>query len=138
MSNPNRNISAAARAPAHVKLKWISIAVLAAGLITGAAIYVIAPQDPDSALHDEVAGAQVYAVAPGQYKFSQSQAMREGGKFAVASSQLDDWFAGLWQGKQLGITLAVLSIAIAGVCTFFSYVLSFQPAAGSGDSSSGN
>ena len=38
---------------------------------------------------------------------------RFGGKMAVLSDELNRWFASLWQGKSLGITIAWLSVAAA-------------------------
>jgi flagellar basal body-associated protein FliL len=118
---------ATASTPIHVRLKLISIAILIVGVIVGIVIYVTTKSDGD-AFNDEVVGNQVYTVTPGQYKFSQHDAENIGGKFGIISAQFGDWFFSLWHGKQLGITLAVLAIAIAAVCYFFAYVLSFQPA----------
>jgi len=132
MSSSNHNILGkinpfAAHVAIHVRLKLISIIVTVVGILAGGVLYVTAKDD--SALHDEVVGDQVYSVAPGQYKFAYHDAENIGGKFGVFSAQLSDWFSSLWHGKQLGITLAVLALAIAAVCYFFSYVLSFQPEA---------
>jgi hypothetical protein len=117
---------AAARMPTHLRLKWISIAIFIAGVIVGIVIY-ITTKDDGNALNDEVVGNQIYAITPGQYKFSQHDAENISGKFGVISSQFGDWFFSLWHGKQLGITLAVLAIVIASACYFLAYVLSFQP-----------
>jgi hypothetical protein len=114
--------------PIHVRLKWISIAILVVGVIVGIVIYVTTKAG-GNALNDEVVGDQIYAVTPGQYKFSQHDAENISGKFGTISTQFGDWFFSLWHGKQLGITIAVLAIAIAAVCYFFAYVLSFQPEA---------
>jgi hypothetical protein len=46
------------------------------------------------------------------------QLERFGGKAAVMFDQLNRWFAGLWDGKQLGITMAWITLAVAGVMLF--------------------
>lgn len=119
---------AIARMPVHVRLKLISYAILIIGVIVGIVIYVTT-KDGGNALNDEVVGSQIYAVTPDQYKFSQHDTENISGKFGVISTQFGNWFFSLWQGKQLGITLAVIAMAIAAVCYFFAYVLSFQPEA---------
>gem|GEM_PF-2019986 len=127
MSSSNHNPSPAlANMPTHMRLKLISIAILIIGVIVGIVIYV-ATKDDGNAINDEVVGNQIYAVTPGQYKFSQRDAENISGKFGVISTQFGDWFFSLWHGKQLGITLAVIAIVVAAVCYFFAYVLSFQP-----------
>jgi hypothetical protein len=40
---------------------------------------------------------------------------------------MDDWFSSLWHGKQLGFTLAFLSVGTAAGCFFFAQLLSFTP-----------
>jgi len=41
------------------------------------------------------------------------QLERFGGKAAVMFDQFNRWFAGLWEGRQLGITLACITVFIA-------------------------
>jgi hypothetical protein len=42
------------------------------------------------------------------------QLERFGGKASVLFDQFNRWFAGLWEGRQLGITVAWITIVLAG------------------------
>lgn len=128
-SNNHDETRAPAQRPLHERLKLISIGILLIGLLCSALIYFKANDELDGVIGYEVEGGQVFPVTQGEYKRSEFELEKVGGKFAVISAELDDWFAGLWHGKRLGVTLAVLSVSIAGVVFFFSYLLSFQPPA---------
>jgi hypothetical protein len=45
----------------------------------------------------------------------------------LPAPEMDDWFSSLWHGKQLGFTLAFLSVGTAAGCFFFAQLLSFTP-----------
>jgi hypothetical protein len=127
MHNANHQDNPRTSAPLHVRIKRIGIGILIAGLLGSAVVYFTANDSADGAIGYEIVGGKVFPIMPGQYKGSQYQLERVGGKFAVISAELDDWFGSLWQGKQLGITLAFLTAGIAGGCFFFAHLLSFQP-----------
>ena len=42
------------------------------------------------------------------------QLERFGGKASVLFDQFNRWFAGLWEGRQLGITVAWITVVVAG------------------------
>ncbi|HSY27149.1 MAG TPA: hypothetical protein VK832_06585 [Burkholderiaceae bacterium] len=127
MSQANNQDTPSQSLPLHVRVKRIGIGILIAGLLGSAVIYFTANDGPDGAIGYEIVGGKAFPIMPGQYKGSQYQLERVGGKFAVVAAELDDWFGSLWQGKQLGITLAFLTAGIAGGCFFFAHLLSFQP-----------
>jgi hypothetical protein len=77
----------------------ISATVLAIGWSVGLAVYLFAPPDEGNPLAD-VEQSKVYLA----------QLERIGGKSAVISKQLSDAFAGLWQGAEFGITIAVIAL----------------------------
>lgn len=43
---------------------------------------------------------------------------RMGGKSALLANNMSKWFSGLWQGEQLAVTLAIVTILIA-FCYYF-------------------
>jgi hypothetical protein len=78
-------------------------AILLAGWTAAAVIWATATpveDDPDVA---DVFQSRTY----------RRQLERIGGKGALLAADLDDWFAGLWHGRRLGTTTAVLTAAIA-------------------------
>ena len=80
----------------------LGLALVAAGLIAGAAVYAGAAADP-----------QADAVA-------QQREMRElarlGGTATVQTVKFSLWLASLWHGERLGLTLAVLGCVLGGAC----------------------
>ncbi len=79
-----------------------SALVLAAGIGVGAAVYFNA-DEPSAALED-LYGSKLYV----------RDLRRFGGKAAVLFDELDRWFASLWEGKRLGLTIGVLSLLASG------------------------
>jgi hypothetical protein len=88
--------------------------VLVAGLSSAAAIYLVADDEPESTSY-VIVGDAAYPVDPTRTKTYVRQLERFGGKAAVLFDELNRWFAALWQGKALGITVAWLSIAAAAL-----------------------
>ncbi len=76
--------------------------MLAVGLAIGGVVY-FAADEPSTAM-DEMYGSKLYV----------RDIERFGGKAAVLFDELDRWFAGLWEGKQLGLTIACLAAALSG------------------------
>jgi hypothetical protein len=50
-----------------------------------------------------------------------------GGKANVLGSEITNWFVGLWHGRNLAYTLAVLTIAIALMCFYLAFALPDLP-----------
>jgi|CZKI01.1.fsa_nt_gi hypothetical protein len=66
------------------------------------------------------------AIIPGVYdtKKYQDQLERYGGKANILATEIREWFAGLWHGRHLAYTLAVLAFLIAFM---FFYIALFLP-----------
>jgi hypothetical protein len=50
-----------------------------------------------------------------------------GGKANVLGNDISSWFIGLWHGRHLAYTLAVLTIAIAVACFYVAFALPDLP-----------
>lgn len=93
--------------------------MLAIGLCCALLIYLTAEDDPVSAVGYVVVDGVTYPVAPGSSKMYVRELQRFGGKSAVLFDEFNRWFAGLWQGKSLAITVAWISIVVSlGVFLF--------------------
>jgi hypothetical protein len=103
MTGPNKPLS-----PYERTMRRIAAFVLAAGLVSAVAIFVAAPVEPS-----EEGGAYVASVD--NSKKYQLELERIGGRAAVVATQFNDWFAGLWHGRSLAGTIAVLSVAVAAL-----------------------
>jgi hypothetical protein len=87
----------------RTRLRLGALVVLAVGLASALGIYLAAADDAGSAELYEMRISKTYA----------HQLERFGGKAAVMFDQLNRWFAGLWQGRQLGITVGCITVVIA-------------------------
>ena len=90
-----------------------SLAVLVLGLGAALAIYLTAPSDSGAAVGYEVINGVAYPVAPADSKAYQRELERFGGKANVLAAELNQWFAGLWRGRNLAFTVAFLSVLVA-------------------------
>ena len=102
------------------RLLLASLAVLVAGLCGALLIYFIADEAPPDAVGYVVADGVTYPIAPNQSKRYIRDLERFGGKSSVIFDELDRWFASLWRGKQLGVTLAWLSLIVSAGLFFFA------------------
>jgi hypothetical protein len=111
------------------RYRWAALAVLVAGWSAAAWVYSRTPgnagEDGSSYV---VEGGTAYAVRLADSKGDERQIERLTGKTGVLGAEFSDWFAGLWQGRRLAATLAVLATATAVVCVFLSYFQIFSPA----------
>jgi hypothetical protein len=90
-----------------------SIAVLLVGLCSAFVIFLTADGAADGAVRYEVIDGKVYAVPLSDTKAYMRDLQRFGGKAAVLAAELNRWFDGLWHGRTLALTVAVLSIAVS-------------------------
>ena len=92
----------------RTRLYLAAFVVLLSGLLVGAAIYLFAADEPADPTAYVIVGDTAYPVDPTTSKAYVRQLERFGGKAAVLFDEWNRWFAGLWRGKQLGITIASL------------------------------
>jgi peptidoglycan/LPS O-acetylase OafA/YrhL len=91
--------------PLHRRVFYAGVAILCAGLIAAVLIYVsTGDAGTDSAA--EIASGRSYEF----------QIERIGGKATVYVVRFNQWLGGLWHGRQLAYTVAVLSVVIALAC----------------------
>ncbi|MFM0738095.1 hypothetical protein PQQ51_12700 [Paraburkholderia xenovorans] len=86
-----------------------------AGLIAAGVIYAMAPA-PDAAVSQ-------YSIVDPRYQIELQQI---GGNAAVLIAQFHQWFDSLWHGTKLAWTVAVLGIALAGVCFFVGHFFAWS------------
>lgn len=108
----------------QVRLYVAGYAVLVAGTLGSAWAYRVASRD-------EMADAlTAQARDTRDYK---GQMENIGGKANVLGAEMQDWFAGLWHGRNLAYTLAVLTIAAALLCFYVAFALPDLPPFGDGE-----
>ena len=91
------------------RLLWIAALVLAVGLAAGAAIYFTAEEE------QQLSTSYVVVIDPATTKTYVRELERFGGKAAVLFDEFNRWFASLWRGKALGVTVAWISAGAAAV-----------------------
>lgn len=87
------------RTPVRARLYAISFGILVIGLTAGLVIYLMA--------EDEALNLAIYEMTISKTYVRELQ--RFGGRAAVVFDDFHRWFAGLWRGKALGVTIAWLS-----------------------------
>jgi hypothetical protein len=93
-------------------LRLLGNVALAVGVVAGLAIYIAASRRP-----------------PADYELPETKAyLRQlemyGGQANVLATDLREGFAGLWHGKPLGVTVAVLGVLLRAGLRFFADPLS--------------
>jgi hypothetical protein len=104
--------------PAQVRLYVAGYVVLVAGTIASAWAYRVAVADEMS--DSLMAQARNTKDYQGQMEYI-------GGKANVLGSEISGWFAGLWHGRNLAYTLAVLTIIAALLCFYVAFALPDLP-----------
>lgn len=102
------------RQPLDAVIYYWGMAILLVGLVGAALIYVFAVDDGGGDPAGEIASGRMY----------QHNIELMGGKLAVFSDQFNQWFAGLWHGRPLAYTVAVLTVAIALACFWVARLMS--------------
>jgi hypothetical protein len=90
------------------RLFLLAGAILLLGLGSSLALYLTAEETLTSDLVADYEHSKVY----------RRSLEVNGGKLSVVADELSRWFAGLWQGKNLALTVGVLSVVLA-VLLFF-------------------
>jgi hypothetical protein len=108
---------------AQARLYIAGYVVLLAGTIVSGWAYKVA-------VDDEMADSlKAQARATRDY---QGQMELIGGKANVLASEVQEWFSGLWHGRNLAYTLAVITLAAALACFYIAFALPDLPAFGEG------
>lgn len=108
------------------------LAVLIAGLCGAVAIWLTAGDDPGPAYQFVVVDGKTYPIAPDQSKRYMREVQRFGGKAGVLFDQFDRWFAGLWRGRSLAVTIGWIAVFLS-VGLFLLGWIQPAPKQGSGD-----
>ncbi len=93
----------------EARVRLVTRAILAVGFASAVVIYLVNATPPDAA----------------DFEFENSKKyLRElevyGGKANVMATQFRHWFDGLWHGRSLAFTVAVIAVLLALVYNFFA------------------
>jgi hypothetical protein len=97
------------------RLLWIGTAILLAGLLSAALVFLAAPTDSKDS----------DALEIGRSKHDLDQMERIGGKSVIVGVEFDDWIGSLWHGRRLAYTLTFISVGSSIACFFLAHRLSF-------------
>jgi hypothetical protein len=100
------------------RLYLIGALVFALGLGTAALIYANAEDNADVALGYDMVNGIAYPISAKDSKAFQRDVRLYGGKFALLSDELSDWFGSLWRGRRLAFTVAALSVLLSAGLVF--------------------
>jgi hypothetical protein len=92
-------------------------AILVLGFAAAVVIYLTAQPPPENPLGYDPMDTKKYLHDLEVY----------GGKANIIAAQFREWFDGLWHGKQLAFTLAVITVMAAGAFKFFATPLPPDP-----------
>jgi len=102
----------------QTRLYLITAIILLVGLGSSLLIYLAAENDPDNVVGYEAVGGYVYPVMPEDSKRYIHDLELYGGKTNVLVNDFMRWFAGLWHGKPLAVTIACITLFIS-FCFFY-------------------
>ncbi len=108
----------------RIRLYLVTVIILVAGLGGSLLIYMAAVNDADSVLGYEMSDGNVYPINPEDSKAFTHDMELYGGKANVLANELTNWFAGLWHGKSLAFTTAVITMLVSVVIFFIANHLS--------------
>ena len=97
----------------RVSINILSAVILLAGLGTAVFVYQTADTDAGGALGYQIIGGTIYPIMPENTKIYRHDLEVYGGKAAVLADDFRRWFNGLWQGKTLAFTIAVITILVS-------------------------
>jgi hypothetical protein len=97
----------------RICINLISAIILLVGLGTAIFIYQTADSDSSGALGYQIIGGTIYPIMPENTKIYRHDLEVYGGKAAVLADEFRRWFIGLWHGKSLAFTIAVITIFIS-------------------------
>jgi hypothetical protein len=117
-------------------INLISAIILLVGLGTAIFIYQTADNDSNGALGYQIIDGTVYPIMPENTKIYRHDLEIYGGKAAILADDFRRWFNGLWHGKSLSFTVAVITIFVSFASFFTGRHLASRSI--SGDSSENN
>jgi hypothetical protein len=97
----------------RICINLISAIILLVGLGTAIFIYQTADSDSSGALGYQIIGGTIYPIMPENTKIYKHDLEVYGGKAAVLADEFRRWFIGLWHGKSLAFTIAVITLFIS-------------------------
>ncbi len=97
----------------RICINFISAIILLVGFGTAIFIYQTADSDSTGALGYQILGGTVYPIMPEDSKIYKHDLEVYGGKAAVLADEFRRWFIGLWHGKSLAFTIAVITIFLS-------------------------
>lgn len=125
MNDSGPEAAAAKQQPLHVRVNTYGLVVLLVGLASAALIFIFAADEgPDATAALESGRSYEYNLE------------RIGGMAAVYAARFNRWLSGLWHGRPLAYTVAVLSVVIALVFFWVARMVFVRSPRGS-DSGSG-
>lgn len=123
----------------RIYINLVSALILLVGLGMAVYIYQSADEDASGVLGYQIIGGTVYPIMPENTKIYRHDLEVYGGKAAVLADEFRRWFIGLWHGKSLAFTIAVITILIsfAGFLTARHLPSNPEPGAGAEDNRNG-
>jgi hypothetical protein len=97
----------------HNRFYLSAATILIAGILVGATLYFFATSTDASGANIVIVGGKAYSVDPAESKSYDDQLQRMGGRSLVRADEFNRWFGSLWQGENLGLTIAVLATILA-------------------------
>lgn len=104
----------------RARLIFAALLVLAIGLPVALGVYLVSDDVDNRILGYRVVDGVAYPILAGDSRDYIRQLEYAGGKANVLFDELGRWFASLWQGKRLGLTLGALSLLLAGGIYLYS------------------
>lgn len=99
-------------------LNLMSVIILLVGLGMAVFIYRTADSESSGALGYQIIDGTVYPIMPENTKIYRHDLEVFGGKAAVLADDFRRWFIGLWHGRSLAFTIAVITILVSFACFF--------------------
>jgi len=94
-------------------LTLLGIMILIVGLGISVFIYIRAENHESDILGYEFIDGHAYPVKPEDSKMYQRDLQMVGGKMYLLIDELQRWFSGLWHGKSLAFTLAIITVMVS-------------------------
>lgn len=119
------------------RLYLFSVITLVAGLCCALLIYVTAGEAADDYEGSQVimVDGKAYPIPLAETKMYRRELQRFGGKMALLFDDLSRWFAGLWRGRSLAVTVVWITASVSLVLFLLARQMppDPQPAVRAGD-----